>query len=445
MAIMTYLTSSDNELAEEMARNLYVDNILLSASTVEEALSKYKKSKVLFARIGMNLREYVSNNNAVNEAIPVEDRSPNGKIKFLGVPYDTRSDEFSVELSICIKERPTKRDIVSQLNSIYDPLGLAAPLLIKLKHLMREIFECNLDWKDQIPPNLSRQWVRACNDINNTTMSIPRTLNVTASGTLSYSLWTFCDASELAMATCAYLRSDNTLSVSSLISGKTKLAPKRKKQTIPKLELLAILMGTRLSTNISESTEYVKEVNIIADSKVALAWVKTARKLPLFVSNQKERITKLVNQIRVKNINVNFYYVPTTENPADAGTRGLSTEKMSTHSWIRGPKWLTESQNKWPLVSINGITEEIIENVIKEVSTATVEIEETSDIKKPTKIIDLKRFSQLNKALRTMARVGKGLKRWISRTNNHRSTSIKTELINQFSFERKTSASDISL
>ena len=38
-----------------------------------------------------------------------------------------------------------KKDIVSQINSVYDPIGLADLLIVGLKSLMREVFEIGAD------------------------------------------------------------------------------------------------------------------------------------------------------------------------------------------------------------------------------------------------------------------------------------------------------------
>lgn len=65
--------------------NLYVDNIMMIANSVEEALKKCKASKKLFAQIGMNLRKYISNSEAVNAQITVKDSLNNGPLKLLGV------------------------------------------------------------------------------------------------------------------------------------------------------------------------------------------------------------------------------------------------------------------------------------------------------------------------------------------------------------------------
>ncbi|KAK6014650.1 hypothetical protein OSTOST_19962, partial [Ostertagia ostertagi] len=96
MALSAFLSSQNTELADEIARNLYVDNILLQAESPEEAVQKYYESKQLFAQIGMNLREYISSSEEVNQRIPKEDRLESNCLKVLGVEYKLENDAFQV-------------------------------------------------------------------------------------------------------------------------------------------------------------------------------------------------------------------------------------------------------------------------------------------------------------------------------------------------------------
>lgn len=75
-------------MAKKIVDSLYVDNIMMLADTAEEAITKYRESKSLFAKIGMNLREYISNSSEVNSRIPKNDRLESPCIKILGVNYD---------------------------------------------------------------------------------------------------------------------------------------------------------------------------------------------------------------------------------------------------------------------------------------------------------------------------------------------------------------------
>ena len=55
----------------------------------------------------------------------------------------------------------TKRMILSQINGIYDPLGLVPPFVVKAKIYLRKLWalEPKLDWDDPIPQSLFKQWI----------------------------------------------------------------------------------------------------------------------------------------------------------------------------------------------------------------------------------------------------------------------------------------------
>ena len=66
---------------------------------------------------------------------------------------------------MCIRDRidadnPTKRIILSQVNSIYDPLGLAGPFTVRAKIVLRQLWamEEKLNWDDPIPGKYACIW-----------------------------------------------------------------------------------------------------------------------------------------------------------------------------------------------------------------------------------------------------------------------------------------------
>ncbi|KAK6729050.1 hypothetical protein RB195_006229 [Necator americanus] len=261
MCLTAFLNSQNTDLAAEIGKNLYVDNIMMTADTAEEALQKYRDSKILFAKIGMNLREYISNSNEVNSQIPIRDSLENGPLKFLGVNYNTILDNFKVMTHFRPVSQIAKKEIVNQINSVYDPIGLAAPLLVRLKAIMREVFEHkDLEWTDVLDLPICERWNKLCENVNNAVISVPRSISQQGS---KMRLWVFADASNVAIATCAYLLCTFTGTVSTLISGKTKLSPKRCRQTIPRLELVGILMAIRLGNSvISNMCGHIGQISI---------------------------------------------------------------------------------------------------------------------------------------------------------------------------------------
>ncbi|KIH54566.1 hypothetical protein ANCDUO_15286 [Ancylostoma duodenale] len=90
-------TTHHAEVAHELASNVYVDNVILSASDEEHAILKYEASKALFGEMKMNLRGFQTNNTHVNDAIPQQDRSAQKVTKVLGILWDSNEDTIRIQ------------------------------------------------------------------------------------------------------------------------------------------------------------------------------------------------------------------------------------------------------------------------------------------------------------------------------------------------------------
>ncbi|VBB34965.1 unnamed protein product, partial [Acanthocheilonema viteae] len=82
-----HLEINGTKTALEIRRNLYVDNIILSAKNTEEALQKYEETKSIFGGAVMNIREFLSNDGNFNNEIPEQDRPDMGVKGILGVTW----------------------------------------------------------------------------------------------------------------------------------------------------------------------------------------------------------------------------------------------------------------------------------------------------------------------------------------------------------------------
>ena len=59
-------------------------------------------------------------------------------------------------------------------------------------------------------------------------------------------------------------------------------------------------------------------------------------------------------------LEIQFKYVPTTENPADMLTRGLTREGFGCDldKWLHGPKWLRDEHVVWPTNNLECLSPE---------------------------------------------------------------------------------------
>ena len=74
-------------------------------------------------------------------------------------------------------------------------------------------------------------------------------------------------------------------------------------------------------------------------STTVLQWIHSLHKQPVFVTN---RVAEILNLTTTDEWNC----VKFSENPADAGTRGLSAKTLVESSWLKGPAFLKTSD--WP-------------------------------------------------------------------------------------------------
>ena len=125
----------------------------------------------------------------------------------------------------------------------------------------------------------------------------------------------FCDASEKAYCAAIYVVHDQR---SKLVMAKGRLAPLDPNLTIPRLELMAALIGVRLMEFV-RSTLKLKDPSVTcwSDSTDVIHWIRNKRPRKVFVQNRLSEILRLSEAERWK-------HIKGSENHADLGTRGIS-------------------------------------------------------------------------------------------------------------------------
>ncbi|VDK89249.1 unnamed protein product [Onchocerca ochengi] len=115
-----------------------------------------------------------------------------------------------------------------------------------------------------------------------------------------------------------------------LVFAKSRIAP-IKGMTIPRLELLAILIVMRAARFVIKQLELeTRGVTLWSDSKCAIHWIQNhSGLLPRFVQNRVEEI---------REAKFLFRYIPSEHNPVGIATKGISPRKLGKYElWC---KWL---------------------------------------------------------------------------------------------------------
>ena len=152
----------------------------------------------------------------------------------------------------------------------------------------------------------------------------------------------FGDAGKDAYTAVAFLRTENTQGASvQLIQAKSRVAP-LKRMSIPRLELIACTIATRLLVSIREALDFQNTPTFLwSDSTTALAWIRRNDEWGTFVGN---RVREILQYTEVDQWN----HVPGAMNPADLPSRGCNPSELLQSKWWEGPEWLHQSKSSWP-------------------------------------------------------------------------------------------------
>ncbi|UYV71729.1 hypothetical protein LAZ67_9000140, partial [Cordylochernes scorpioides] len=288
--------------AEQLKSSFYVDNCLSSFQNVEETEKFVKESTELLSTACFNLRDWVSN---------VTDFSLmnqlNKEVNILGITWNTDRDTLTIGLEDFELIGPTtKRKVLSIASKIFDPLGVACPVTLIPKLILQETWIQKLTWDEVLPGCLVQRfwkWFSKLKHLPN--IEIPRWLCFKDSYVEKTTLHIFCDASQFAYATCIFLRIEKEDRVDiQLIQARTRVAP-LKKLTIPRLELLACLIGARLAANVIQDLEFEEIPRFYwTDSTNALCWIQREDNWAAFVMNREIKDLESENKAIVESKNI---------------------------------------------------------------------------------------------------------------------------------------------
>ena len=168
-------TALDNEssyhpdVALTLKRNFYVDDLLKSVKDVSTAVKLIQDVSKMCSDGGFRLTKFISNELQVLSSIPTEDRGRGVKNvnisdevdlpteKALGICWNIEKDTFGFKTNL--GEKPlTRRGMLSMVSKIYDPLGFAAPFLLKGKRILQVLCKSNYSWDEAVSDDYIKDW-----------------------------------------------------------------------------------------------------------------------------------------------------------------------------------------------------------------------------------------------------------------------------------------------
>ena len=276
------------KVADMIINNTYVDDILYSTDTKTEAYDLIRNAEKVLSSGNFKIKHWIVS--GINTAVSNVNLYSSDKEKILRLIWNLKEDDFTykVRVNFSGKQRKvhlgpdltrgdivaklpdvlTKRMILSQVASIYDPLGLITPFTLKSKILMRKLVTQSSNstlgdevkcrgWDDRLSNDERETWKSFFLELYDLeTIFFKRCLRP-ASAIGNPILVVFSDGSTQAYGTCAYIRwklgSGNY--EANLITAKDTIAPSRQ-LTVPRLDLCGAVLACRLREVI-----VVKEFN----------------------------------------------------------------------------------------------------------------------------------------------------------------------------------------
>ena len=352
-------TASDNakeypEAAKAFLENFYMDDYLDLVESPERALIRSKELVHLLHLGGFKLTKFVSNVPDLADQIDGSAQSTEPKVivsskeesmHVLGLKWDHNNDTLVVSRGTnnTITKSLTERLVLSLVSKVNDPIGLVAPFTVGARLILKDIWRVNgQSWYDELPIDTVDRFLAWC-------VELPRLAEITITGSYfsrpfqHLELHMFGDNSQDVFSAVGFHRAQVTCTSGEFITelafvlGKARVA-NMKVMTVPKLELQAALLAARLKREICQAlTVTVDKVFMWTDSTIVLQWINSTNKHPIFIAN---RVSENLENTSVDQWN----HVATCDNPADAGTRGMSAEVLQLSSWMRGPDFLRTKQ-----------------------------------------------------------------------------------------------------
>ncbi|GBM37030.1 hypothetical protein AVEN_31871-1 [Araneus ventricosus] len=268
--------------SEVLLHDTYMDDIVSGAPDLVTARRLQSQLRDALQSCGMTLHKRSSNSpELLNNSFSIDVEhsfsvDTDLSVKTLGISWKPFQDRFVFRVSISIKPSYTKREVLSVIDRLYDPLGFLGSVLTRAKVLLQRLWQQRLDWDDVLPNPIADEWKEFV-----TTMKCIERMKIIrfilTDTWLRIVLQGFAVASEAVYGAVVYLQCfyQNNSAKVTILASKPLVAPIRV-ISIPRLELCACVLLDKLIQKIRSSPILeVSDIVLHTNSTIALAWLNT--------------------------------------------------------------------------------------------------------------------------------------------------------------------------
>lgn len=387
--------------------------------------------------------------------------------KALGLGYIVEEDKLHVMVAINFSKRKKKmrlgqdllleqvraqtpdplsrRELLSQVSGLYDPLGLVTPAKQKGAILVRRAFQevkggghtVKETWDTALSDTLREDAIKLFEEfVQLGKIKFTRALTPSCS-TGGPTAITFSDGSEHAFGAVMYLRWNSSQGpVIRLVESKAKLTPLDQRGDAVKAEMCGAVIASRLKRYFERNSRIqVDRWYHFVDSQTILGAIqRDSYGYQSFFAN---RIGEIQGNTRIQD----WWWVSGSQNIADGITRGTTPQELDEGSeWQNGPKFLRLPVEEWPIQSakeLAAMARESVNKLQKKAYVATLtrikameeklkpdqsQVHEESQVERRRppagsviqNLVDTKRFSGLARLVKAVAWLWRAAKKFAS-------------------------------
>ena len=261
----------------------------------------------------------------------------------------------------------TRRELLSQVSGLYDPLSLVAPAKQKGAILIRRAFQeakvmyCVEDtWDAALSKELREDAIKLMEEYADLSLlKFTRALTPPDPAGTPCAI-TFSDGSEHAYGAVLYLRwSCSHGVVVRLVESKAKLTPLDQKGDPVKAEMCGAVFAARLKNYFQKHCRIdVERWYHLVDSLTILGAIQ--RESYVYQTFFANRVGEIQSSTDVRD----WWWIPGPANIADIITRGARPDDLTEESrWQSGPEFLQLPESEWPKKSAKDVAAQARDNI----------------------------------------------------------------------------------